>query len=752
MKHSWDHSREKNHSCSKCGKTFHNKARLKRHMQSHRNKSVQCEICNEKFPDGRSLMNHRHSHTKSSQFPCHECGKTFGSRSSQQIHLRIHTGERPYGCRFCWKAFADGGTLRKHERIHTGEKPYVCSICPRAFNQRVVLREHIRSHHSAPDSKRGNSLAPYYCSVCTQLFSSSALLIQHLIQHSDVNTALKRQPLSGPRKYKRRRKLKPHELDRSMVLASPTSPKSDKDADSDDSDNRFRTNDMPYKVNTSMNDSSSTTKNKKRNTKANNKRNNTDTFDIAYNNKQHYADNDNVSDEKDDDVDDEILEKIIKQENSDFNKYNELQFASSKSKRTSTVIGHESNLQISKIEESFKQSEDNNILVSNTRKHSTNTPSTGTTTRNSRSVRSNAATSTVQRPKMIHTQKTRVPMVDGKRKTKTYITKEVKQEFAGSHSGSTNERRARTKNVNNYITPLVGKVQPATFPLIDDNNSSERDNETAIMTSRHHFDNPQLPDDDNLLLEISQKDKYYDRYNSDIVHDLEEILRSPIKSINNNNSSMFSDGDTGSNNANSPTTSYSSLSTTRRSKRTPKPIYQQDEFSKTSTSSMGISTKSTSNRKTAEKRRSAAGTARTTIISPSLLKKNSPRKKTATRQTNFDSRPNVVLASDGRSTRSSTNFLNINIKKERHIEIDDEDEFLLEDKNYLINIKSEIDLDDDDNQNEDEDFEITSETEENITNSNDDDGSEKVFRCEMCSMTFEERVQLVQHVPSHILE
>lgn len=72
LKHSWEHSREKLFSCSKCGKSFHNKARLKRHMVSHRNKAVQCDICGEDFPDGRSLMNHRHSHSNISgrQFPC----------------------------------------------------------------------------------------------------------------------------------------------------------------------------------------------------------------------------------------------------------------------------------------------------------------------------------------------------------------------------------------------------------------------------------------------------------------------------------------------------------------------------------------------------------------------------------------------------------------------------------------------------------------------------------------------------------
>lgn len=215
LKHSWDHSREKLFSCSKCAKSFHNKARLKRHMVSHRNKAVQCDICGEDFPDGRSLMNHRHSHSNISgrQFPCRECGKTFGSRSSQQIHIRIHTGERPYGCRFCWKAFADGGTLRKHERIHTGEKPYACAVCPRAFNQRVVLREHIRSHHSGPDPQYSHTMTPYCCQVCNDMFSTSCDLILHLIHHCDLNTAMKRQPQVGPRKYKRRRKLKPHELE-----------------------------------------------------------------------------------------------------------------------------------------------------------------------------------------------------------------------------------------------------------------------------------------------------------------------------------------------------------------------------------------------------------------------------------------------------------------------------------------------------------------------------------------------------------
>lgn len=86
------------------------------------------------------------------------------------------------------------------------------------FCLQVVLREHVRAHHSGPDPKCHGSMTPYLCKVCNDTFATSEEVVAHIVQHCDENTAQRRQPQTGPRKYKRRRKLKPHEPD---MLTSP---------------------------------------------------------------------------------------------------------------------------------------------------------------------------------------------------------------------------------------------------------------------------------------------------------------------------------------------------------------------------------------------------------------------------------------------------------------------------------------------------------------------------------------------------
>ncbi|KAJ8968335.1 hypothetical protein NQ314_002351 [Rhamnusium bicolor] len=328
LKHSWEHSKEKMFACSKCAKTFHNKARLKRHMLSHRNKVVTCDVCGEDFPDGRSLMNHRHSHSSVSgrQFPCRECGKTFGSRSSQQIHIRIHTG---------------------------------------------------------PDPKYTHSMTPYCCSVCSDMFAASQDLILHLIHHCDMNTAMKRQPQVGPRKYKRRRKLKPHELE--MISNR---------IEDDDNDNLEEDN---------FTDSEEERERRKRTTRKSTKKTSTSPKE-------------------------QITETYTDLYNS-----------------CSSAI------------------ENINSIVNSKSTPTKNKP---------KKVKDQSLPS---RPKMIHTQKTRIPVETGedgkvRHKTKTLITRTQPTEI----KSATGERiRPRTKNVSYHILQTE-KLPLATFP------ESDRDTQQAV--------------------------------------------------------------------------------------------------------------------------------------------------------------------------------------------------------------------------------------------------------------------------------
>ncbi|XP_049536385.1 uncharacterized protein LOC125951529 [Anopheles darlingi] len=607
IKHSWDHSRVRRHCCPQCDKTFHHKARLKRHMESHRNKSVKCQQCGESFPDGRSLMNHRHSHTKSSKFPCTVCGKTFGSRSSQQIHLRIHTGERPYACRFCWKAFADGGTLRKHERIHTGEKPYGCSVCTKAFNQRVVLREHIRAHHSQIDSKRGTPEQPYYCDACGALFASSIELVQHLIEHSDKTTADKRKPQIFPRKYKRRRKLKPQELERLQngrrkkkpSTAAITRSTSQEDFDEDDvqeatstkqsqaqDDSNEQGDDHEEDTDSSIDQPSDTTS-------ANNSLDNGDAslkisselfLDYGGGSVQKviaspkfispYELLDDAQKEADELTTKPSSHKLIPLPNAGVDGEIIIMDDHGINLLSEVVLVHGVNNNHDKSKKATAETKQPKVAGSVPRtisspvkaKHTSSSSSSPSTkdSRNKKQVHASAGTLTKSGVSSAYNAVTG----GANNATPTVTTSANSME---TFSALASSRSHGSRALPSYVREISSsRISSGSFPLLDDGKSAHdtlEDEEAMIgeqsidhattdgrgstvgseerRRRRRHFsstsscyDHGTANDEDELnelnqrlLTEISNRDRYTDRYNSDIVNDLAEILRSPIKTV-----------------------------------------------------------------------------------------------------------------------------------------------------------------------------------------------------------------------------
>ena len=256
--------------------------------------------------------------------------------------------------------------------------------------EQVVLREHVRAHHSGPDPKCHGSMTPYLCKVCGDSYSTSEEIVAHIVQHCDDNTALRRQPQVGPRKYKRRRKLKPHEPNNVVLPAVRT------------------TMNENYNALEPVSDSDDNTKRK-----------------LGRKNKQRS----NVE---------EGYQNVLKSFESSLQNINSI-VSNTKLKPSKSKLGKK-NLRKGAAAEDKKQE----------------TQTSGQP----------------GRPKMIHTQKTRVPVEMGGdgvkkgQKTKTMVTRTPKvmphEHKSGIFPGG-ERNRPRTKNVSYHVDGRL-QLSPGTFP------------------------------------------------------------------------------------------------------------------------------------------------------------------------------------------------------------------------------------------------------------------------------------------------
>lgn len=119
-----------------------------------------------------------------------------------------------------------------------------------------------------------------------------------------------------------------------------------------------------------------------------------------------------------------------------------------------------------------------------------------------------ASTSSSSRPKMIYTQKTRVAVSDGKRKTKTMIQKQVVQ--------------AKAKPQSLRVSRQQQQLQQKKKELFEHDESSET------------WSNDD-PNEDVLDTLLKRERKLSEKFTIDLVNDLQDILRSPLKTNDDKN-------------------------------------------------------------------------------------------------------------------------------------------------------------------------------------------------------------------------
>ncbi|XP_065804480.1 zinc finger protein 26-like [Labrus bergylta] len=108
------HTHRKPHSCSECGKRFHQILNLKNHMRFHERERFLCSVC------GLKCLYVSHL----------------------RIHMRTHTGEKPFVCPVCGKKYAHKASMHTHMAVHTVEKKHICNICDRSFAWYTELKYH----------------------------------------------------------------------------------------------------------------------------------------------------------------------------------------------------------------------------------------------------------------------------------------------------------------------------------------------------------------------------------------------------------------------------------------------------------------------------------------------------------------------------------------------------------------------------------------------------------------------------------
>uniref|UniRef100_A0A182PNH9 C2H2-type domain-containing protein n=1 Tax=Anopheles epiroticus TaxID=199890 RepID=A0A182PNH9_9DIPT len=455
--------------------------------------SLTCRDCGESFDAAVDLLEHSevHSGNRCEPLECQLCGEKFLDETTIKQHVQDRHGDEltATSCAICGKRCKSQTTLMKHAWDHSRERAHSCSKCGKTFHHMTRLKRHMDSHRN----KAVNSP-----------FTTTSDLVQHLIVHSDTNTAMKRKPPTFPRKYKRRRKLKPHELER--LQSGRRKQKSKRQDDVEEEEEQEEEEEEEKEEDDGDDGEHTRTKGTV---------------------EQHHLDGALKSSTR---------ELFLQYEQNTTRSLKPPSRPATQGMLDDNGINLLSNVVLlhGQREESHTKLQNNNHLPESSQ------------LMDQVPAKAKPQTATAGSSRMIYTQKSKPPVTPRRMASRKRPPKEQPvalpsntgnlQDTEETDPGMANAMEAffRDRKRNSSLLPEIPphKISSVSFPLLDDGNTDDPMDEPdqPRRTTTTSFSASEDDLNHQLLMEISNMNKFTERFNSDTVNDLEEILRSPIKS------------------------------------------------------------------------------------------------------------------------------------------------------------------------------------------------------------------------------